>query len=365
MCICTSKTTVHCDRFEPPANVCRFCENGGLCVERKRTQSDWKFTCLCPRCHYGSICQFNTEQYSVSFDALMYEINMDKLIIVLLTVFLVFGSVVNGLSIATFCQLKARKMGSGVYLLWASIIGEFCLITVTLRLLLIVINQNGYFSCFGLEYCISVLPAFCDSLTACVAVERAVVIYKRTLFNKKLSVKVAKYLVGILALFHMLFALHEPFHRHVLPDPVSPERFWCTLAFPDGFWTVYEKATNVGSIVLSFTVNFVSTTYVFIHIARSKATMGTQLYFWSALLEHKHYVISPLLLMLFNAPRLVFTFAFACITELWQNTAYLVAYLISYLPLMTTLFIFILPSSTYKQELKECIRKTRRWIKSS
>jgi hypothetical protein len=69
------------------------------------------------------------------------------------------------------------------------------------------------------------------------------------------------------------------------------------------------------------------------------------------LLKHKHILIGPLLLAILSIPRTTFLFIFVC-TKLDQRPyVSLFAYLIAFIPSMSILFAFILPSQNYRSAL--------------
>jgi hypothetical protein len=281
---------------------------------------------------------------------------------------LFLSTICNILSIATFCQAKPREMGNGIYRLWITLIGQLGMMTLAIRLVLIFSKQgSGIVDCFGLEYLISVLPAVYDSLTACVAIERTVVAYQNLSFDKDRSRHVAKIVIPALILYHFLMALHEPFHRRLLSDAHSSDRLWCSLHIHTRFLRTYEKTTNIIHLVLPFAINLLAPLIMLNIVTRHKATMNERTTTWSnfksVLCTYKHNVITPCLLVLLITPRLILTFYLTCITQPWQNTAYLVAYLLSLVPLMTSLFIFVLPSSDRRKDLHGVFRRTIRYVR--
>lgn len=134
--------------------------------------------CCCSPCFQGSTCQFTTSYYSISIEAILFAHLQSKRITVIIIITSLVGTIGNILFIATFCQATAREMGSGIYRLWITIIGQLGTMALATRLFLISNQRNtGIIECFGLDYLISVLPPLYYSSTACLSVERVFVAY--------------------------------------------------------------------------------------------------------------------------------------------------------------------------------------------
>lgn len=319
-------------------------------------QYNWNSTSLCSPCFYGSICQFTTSYYSISIEALPDTFIQSKRTIASILFILLISTICNVLSIAVFCQAKSRQMGNGIYRLWIAIIGQLGMIILGVRLLRIFGKQgSSIVDCVGLDYLISVLPSIYYSLTACIAIERVIVAYQHLSFNLDRSRHVARIVIPSLILYHFLVVLHEPFHRRLLSDTQSSDRLWCSLDLHTWFLNTYERTTNILHLVFPLAINILSPLIMLTILTTHKTTVNENATAWSnfisVLRTYKSNLITPSLLVLLTTPRLILTFCLTCITQPWQNTAYLVAYLLSLMPLMTSLFIFVLPSSERREEL--------------
>jgi hypothetical protein len=68
LCICDENhTRVECFIYDDTLDRCSRCLANGLCLKGDISQTD-DFICNCPRCHYGRVCQFNTEELSFTLD---------------------------------------------------------------------------------------------------------------------------------------------------------------------------------------------------------------------------------------------------------------------------------------------------------
>ncbi|CAF1175885.1 unnamed protein product [Adineta ricciae] len=257
----------------------------------------------CPNCFYGPKCQFTTAYYGItSLQILFCSIeSVSKSLI--LSVF-VIGSVCNLFSIVTFCQPNTREMGSGIYRLWISIVGQIGLVIVVSHLLL---ANNRKIGCVLLEYLRKAVHAAYDSLTACTTLERTMVIYQGITFNK----------IAVFFMSHLSVSVRNMLH-----------------------------------FTIPYIINFVSPIIWILTLTKQKVTLYQNATVWAnfknVLHTYKHTIISCYILVLFNTPRFIFIFSLTCIKFQWQNTAYITAYFLSLVPLMGNLFIFVIPSPKYR-----------------
>lgn len=74
----------------------------------------------------------------------------------------------------------------------------------------------------------------------------------------------------------------------------------------------------------------------------------------------KHWIISPIVLAILALPRIIFSLTFTCISKdtPWQHIL-IISYFIAFLPHISSLVIFVLPSKTYMKQLKIFIKIAR------
>jgi hypothetical protein len=366
ICICDNEARLECFLFDHTVGNCSltpaYCLNGGVCQHSSLSSSNPLFACACQSCFYGDLCQFTTTQYSVSLDALEFH----WAILTLVSVFVLIGTSVNSLCIATFIRPQVRQIGCGLYLMTSSIVGQFGLLVFFAKLIhLYGKYMNNQILCIGLEFALTVSLSMFDWLTACIAVERTVSVIKGAVFNRQTSVRAAKYVILALFLFNIITSIHEPLYRRLINDPHHAGQLWCVLDFnTNNAWlSVYEKASNIAHIIGPFLINLFSVLVLLVRLTqRRNLTIGIKTkerdkayitLFFKHIRRYKHCLISPILLLIFGLPRLVFTFAFVCIEFSWQKQIYMASYLISVLPMGMVFFIFLLPSPDYQTELKK------------
>ncbi|CAF2623839.1 unnamed protein product [Rotaria sp. Silwood2] len=110
-----------------------------------------------------------------------------------------------------------------------------------------------------------------------------------------------------------------------------------------------------------FSLNFISTIIIIIFATRIRSTVQQQQTYKKLLYEqirqHKHFIISPSILVLIGVPRLIISFLFGCMKTARNPWLYLIGYLMSFIPTTLTFFLFILPSKMYMKELIKAIKR--------
>ncbi|UJR23203.1 hypothetical protein I4U23_026222 [Adineta vaga] len=319
--------------------------NSSMAINTDFCSSNSDTTSHCTACFYGPNCQFTTAYYSItSLEILFCSIESIPTSVILSILFL--GSLCNVFSIATFCQSNTREIGSGIYRLWMSIIGQIGLMIVVSHLLF---EKNQLIACYLFEYLRKAFHALYDSLTACIALERTMVIYQGITFNKIGSRRIAKLVIPILFLYHFISVLYEPFFRQIVD---TSNRSWCTLKSYHYSLLNYESTRNIFHFIIPYMINLLFPILWIFTLTKQKCTLYQNVSTWinlqNVLYTYKHTIISSYILVLLNTPRFILTFSLTCIEHKWQNTAYITAYLLSLIPMMMNLFIFVLPSPKYR-----------------
>jgi hypothetical protein len=131
---------------------------------------------------------------------------------------------------------------------------------------------------------------------------------------------------------------------------------------------IYEPAINIIQLIFPTLIHIISILIFLINLARRKSSSLTykkndekisfRQIFKEQLIAYKPFLIDPLFIICLSLPRLIVSFAFACIRHSWQQYLYLAGYLVSFIPLTGTIFIFVLPSPIYQKILmKKIFRK--------
>ncbi|CAF3380142.1 unnamed protein product [Rotaria socialis] len=147
LCICSENhSRVECFRYDSKHDQCSHCLAGGRCLKGDQVKST-DFICLCPPCHSGTHCQFNSNSFAFTLDQLFFidliSINRKaivRLLIILPLVLFLLALPNNLFSIVTFRRQNCLRNGIGQYLLYMSIINQFNLGFLAARLIHLAIN---------------------------------------------------------------------------------------------------------------------------------------------------------------------------------------------------------------------------------
>ncbi|CAF1672573.1 unnamed protein product [Rotaria magnacalcarata] len=147
LCICSENhSRVECFRYDSKHDQCSHCLADGRCLKGDQAKST-DFICLCPPCHSGTHCQFNSNSFAFTLDQLFFidliSINRKtivRLLIILPLVLFLLALPNNLFSIITFRRQNCLRNGIGQYLLYMSIINQFNLGFLAARLIHLTIN---------------------------------------------------------------------------------------------------------------------------------------------------------------------------------------------------------------------------------
>jgi hypothetical protein len=394
MCVCTRNHNSDCFFFFHEHGNCNYCQNDGLCLRDNSNENQWNFVCLCSKCSFGSFCQFASGNYFITLDMLIgiemktgetsfnQQSTIIHLTLMFLLIILLISLIFNTLSIFVFSNKELRQVGCDLYLLYLTIVSQIGLILLFLRFIYMIIIQmytidNLLFiqiSCISLEYSLRLIPSLFDWLTVCISIERAYTVFKDVQFTKLIALKTLKYsrwIILIVFLLNILTTLHRPFYL-VLVDELTLNdepagHPCCVLDLASTSWNIYEKIINICHLIIPFILNLLSMIGFISHKTKFELKSGirknkdTRIFIIKEqLLKYKPLTISPIVILILEIPRFVLTFILACIDHPWQRYVYLTGYFISFLPLTGVLFIYILPSPKYKNELQKVVKKTFR-----
>ncbi len=391
LCLCPIKNdqAANCIIYDHTREVCQkssYCLNEGLCIENRRNGMV-QFACLCPSCHYyGALCQFSLGQHGLSLDALVgiemrtgKTLSEQSILIKLCTTILIsmitFGFIGNILCIITFAREKSREAGCGYYLFVVSVCNQLALIMLGLRFVYLLVTQmvvwnnrvRSLILCQCLEYGLTILPNLSNWLSACVSVERTFTVARGALFNQQTSIRIAKRLCIVLLIVLAGMTVHESINRQLIEDPRLGRYTWCVAKFNSAPWRILGSTLSFVHLLGPFLINFLSTGILIVIITRQKLTVQkdkNRQSFSTALRKqaayYKHLIISPTVLLILALPRLIISLGSLCIDTSWRNYVFIAGYFISFIPFMTTLFIFVIPAPVYRDELKVCLSRIRR-----
>ncbi|CAF2548734.1 unnamed protein product [Rotaria sp. Silwood2] len=386
MCICDSDRFSNCFQFN---NTMKYdcsgknlCYNDGRCFLNNETCST-TFICVCNECYYGGQCQFSTKDFIFSLDPILgYHIKPSisvhqqpfivKFSIIITTIMLILELIMGSLTIATFQVKKSREVGCGYYLLVSSISSMCMIIVLTIKFWQLVLSQMSIITnrsllsvnCISIEIILKSCLASSEWLNACVAVERMFNIIKGVGFNKNKSKIIAKRVTFVVIILTILSHIHDPLHRQLINDlDGDQQRIWCLSQYSSRL-TRYNKFITLFHFLVPFSINLISAFVIIILAARSRVKVESKLSFKEyvrlKLKQHKNIIIAPSILLILGLPRLIISFTSGCMRSPRQSWLYLIGYFASFIPSMSTFFVFILPSKNYKREFDKTVQ---RWIR--
>ena len=383
MCLCNLDRETNCLEFDyTTQSTCRSndsCENDGFCFEDDPKCPTASF-CACADCYHGSRCRLSTKESKLSLDSILaYHIQFEKSIneqpmivkisIVVTTLMFLLG-LINGIfSIITFRTKTACQVGVGYYLLTTSILSIIITCILMMKLFFLLLFQTGLINnhlvlisqCTMIDFLLRFLLSASDWLSACVAIERVLNISQGIHFNKTKSKQVAKWLITIILLVTVGTHIHDPIHRQLIDDR-EEQRIWCVPKYSSVF-KVYDAIFNVIHFSVPFAINCISAMIVILTTARTRSNaqkkISYRLHLRQQFHQHKHLLVSALILISLGVSRLIFSFLSGCMKSARESWFYLIGYFISFTPPISTFIVFILPSDAYKQEFFSAMNRFR------
>ena len=363
VCYCNEVTNrSECLSYRQRSTACSHCINRGRCIQGDlQNRSD--FMCICPQCVTGFLCQFSSIRFSISLEILIERTAWHYRHFIGPVIFLLIGGIFNGLSMTILVNRKIRQTGVGLYLFLNAITSQLVLILLCTRVTYLVAARQVTISpwtnkllCKSQPYLMSSLYYLSQWFTAFVTVARAFTASSPVRFRCFGTSKSARTSAILISLF--IFAT---FYRQIVeykivvhPHDSHP---WCVQEINPADKR-FVQYTALAHQITPFAINFTATVLIIVAISRSKAAVH-HLNRRSALIQQARrqadLLIGPLMSFLTQLPQLIILFLNACDYEqsTWFVQLTLVFYYISFIPQMSLFFIYILPSSLYKQLLRD------------
>jgi hypothetical protein len=306
----------------------------------------------------------------------------------------VAGLINSVLSFLTFRSQDLQKIGCGMYLLASSITSLVTVSMFTFKFWFVVLTQINVSTSLSVLRggCVSIEPIlklflYSDGwLNACVAVERAVLVFKGVNFDKKKSQHFARRIIVILPFCIISTLVHELVYRKLFEyqtgtDEIdvdktvgnnkyvkntnegTTERYvWCITRYSSSIQD-YNTAILFFHLVAPFITNLFSALFIIFGAARQRSVARTDHTFREhireQLSEHKQLIVSPLVLLVLSIPRLIISLLPGCVKTSENLWLYLSAYFISFTPSMLIFLIFVVPSDLYMKTFKESFSSGR------
>ena len=305
----------------------------------------------------------NEQSFSIKFSAV-------------LAIIMFVGGLVNSiLSLLTFQNKECRQFGCGMYLLASSLISFLTISMFIIKLWFVVLTQiNDSTSlsvlrggCGSLEVILKLCLYLDGWLNACVAVERAALVFKGVNFDKKKSRYYARRIIVRLPFCIIMTLMHELLYRRLLvysPETAeTTERYISCVTHYSPAVQDYNIFILFFHLVAPFIANLCSALLIIFGVARQRSVAQTNQSFLEHVRqqfkEHKQLIISPLILLVLSVPRLIISLLPDGVKVSENLWLYLSAYFISFIPSMLIFLIFVVPSELYMKIFKQTLTSFR------
>ena len=277
---------MECFIYDQRLDSCSHCLAGGRCLRGDPRRST-DFFCICPPCHSGGRCQFNTESFAFTLDQLFSaDLLSDRkeTIIVLLMFFSVFPfllAIVN--NVFTFVTVRhrvCRRNGIGHYLLWMSVINQINFAFFVARLVHMIANtidasallmwNDGL--CKSLNYFLSSSSRMVYWLTSLISIER---VYMTLFLNGRWLKKprTARRLILVMLVTVLLTDAYELVFYRSLLDITDSHRSICVLDYStvdQSVWTGLHLLSLLVNSLLPFLINLFSTITISMIVVKNR-----------------------------------------------------------------------------------------------
>ncbi|CAF1032017.1 unnamed protein product [Adineta steineri] len=303
-----------------------------------------------------------------------------------LTIIMFIAGLINSiLSFITFQHKDSQQVGCGMYLLASSITSLLAISMFIIKFWFVVLTRINVSTSLSVLRggCVSIEPIlklflYLDGwLNACVAVERAVLIFKGVNFDKKKSKFIARRTILILPFCIFGTLIHELVFRRLFVYETAPDTTDTSKTNEDTIKRYvscitrysppvqdYNTAVLFFHLVGPFIVNLFSALFIIFGGARQRSVARTNQSFkqhvQQQFSEHKQLIISPIVLLVLSIPRLVISLLPGCAKTSDSLWLYLGAYFISFTPSMLIFLIFVFPSELYMKAFKQSFNRIRR-----
>ncbi|CAF1281543.1 unnamed protein product [Adineta steineri] len=345
-------------------------------------------------CVIGDQCNFYLKGIGLTLDDILHDelqpntvLNNQSFSIKLsagLTIIMFVAGLINSiLSFITFQHKDSQQVGCGMYLLASSITSLLAISMFIIKFWFVVLTHINVFpnlsvlrgGCASIEPILKLFLYLDGWLNACVAVERALLIFKGVKFDKKQSKSIARRTILILPFCVLGTIIHELVFRRLfeyetVPDTIDTSKTNETKLYVSCITQYSPSVQDYNTAVLffhlvgPFIVNLFSALFIIFGGAHQRSTARTNQSFKEHIQEqfreHKQLIISPIILLILSIPRLIISLLPGCVKTSENLWLYLGPYFISFTPSMLIFLIFVVPSELYMKAFKQSFNRIRR-----
>ena len=272
----------------------------------------------------GDRCNFYIKSIGLTLDDILHDelrpnmtLNNQSFSIKIsaaLTIIMFIGGLINSiLSLITFQNKECRQIGCGMYLLASSLTSFLAISMFTIKFWFVVLSQINVSTslsvlrggCVSIEVILKFFLYLDGWLNACVAVERAMQVFKGVKFDKKKSKHFARGIILILPFCIISTLMHEIMYRRLFVYPPEADKISegtidryvsCGTHYSPAVQD-YNTTTPFFHLVVPFLANLCSALFVIFGVARQRSVSQTGQTFSEHVRkqfkEHKQLIISP------------------------------------------------------------------------
>jgi hypothetical protein len=384
LCLCTIDHHVNCLQFDHHKNLqcssINSCRNKGQCLQ-DHPYCPSAIICVCQECFFGHQCQFYAKSFGLTLDEILgYEIQRNIFLskqsfsvrlTAIITMIMFSIGLINGIcSILTFNNKISQEVGCGMYLLASSITSLMIVCLFTLKFWFLLLSYIDFFAqrfilytnCMFIEPSLKILLYTDNWLNGCIATERAFAVFKGIYFNKIKSKSIAKWMIMMIIIMNIILLIPHLSYLHLFDDQ-KEERSWCVIYYSSKL-DIYNSFLIFFHFLIPFFLNLFSAIFIIISTARQRASTQIEQFYIKELKikfkQHKHLLISPIILIILSLPRLIISFTLDCQKSSKYFWFYLIGYFLSFMPAVFVFIIFVLPSTVFRKAFKKAILRIRR-----
>ncbi|CAF1484507.1 unnamed protein product, partial [Adineta steineri] len=303
-----------------------------------------------------------------------------------LTIIMFVAGLINSiLSFITFQTKDSQQVGCGMYLLASSITSLLAISMFIIKFWFVVLTRINVSTsltvlrggCASIEPILKLFLYLDGWLNACVAVERAILIFKGVNFDTKKSKSIARRTILILpfCIFGTLiheFAFRRLFEYETAPNMIDTSKInedtikryaSCITRYSPSIQD-YNTAVLFFHLVGPFIVNLLSALFIIFGGAHQRSMARTNQSFKEHIQQqfskNKQLIISPIVLLVLSIPRLIISLLSGCVKTSENLWLYLGPYFVSFTPSMLIFLIFVVPSELYMKAFKQSFIRIRK-----
>ncbi|CAF1589927.1 unnamed protein product [Didymodactylos carnosus] len=163
----------------------------------------------------------------------------------------------------------------------------------------------------------------------------------------------------------IIFGMHA---HELIYYTIIKQNSQCIISYKQQFISTYDRVNAVMHYIVPFIIQTMSITFLIVQTAKSRVRTSNNALsltktFKRQFYQNKEQYLTPIIIILCALPQLVISFSLSCtpLTETtWKRVSLLITYLLSFVPQLLGFILYVLPSTSYKQEFKKtAIAKSR------